>query len=98
MGIKRFFGFLLVEGYIEEDPSRRVPTPKVGKRLPRALTIPQVRALFGAMSDETPTEHRDHVFFQLLYTCGLRVGETVRIRESDMSLLTPCATQQRCTT
>ena len=65
---KRFFGFLLIEGYLEEDPSRRVPTPRVGKRLPRALTVPQVQALFGAMSDETATERRDHVFFQLLYT------------------------------
>jgi site-specific recombinase XerD len=83
--IKRFFGFLLVEGYIEEDPSRRIPTPKVGKRLPRALTVPQVQALFIAMSDETPTEHRDQVFFKLLYTCGLRVGEADRIRVTDIN-------------
>jgi len=83
--IKRFFGFLLVEGYIEEDPSRRIPTPKVGKRLPRALTVPQIQALFMAMSDETPTEHRDQVFFKLLYTCGLRVGEAVRIRVANIN-------------
>ena len=54
VAIMRFFGFLLAEGYIEEDPSRRIPTPKVGKRLLRALTVPQVRALFKAMNDETP--------------------------------------------
>ena len=82
---KRFFGFLLVEGYIEEDPSRRIPTPKVGKRLPRALTVPQVQALFMATSDETPMEHRDQVFFKLLYTCGLRVGEADRIRVTDIN-------------
>ena len=83
--IKRFFGFLLVEGYIEEDPSRRIPTPKVGKRLPRALTVPQVQALFMATSDETPMEHRDQVFFKLLYTCGLRMGEAVRVRMTDIN-------------
>jgi integrase/recombinase XerD len=82
--IKRFFGFLLAEGYIEEDPSRRIPTPKVGKRLPRALTVPQVQALFAAMSDDTPARHRDQVFFKLLYTCGLRMGEAVRVRVADI--------------
>ena len=83
--IKRFFGFLLAEGYVKEDPSRRLPTPKVGKRLPRALTIPQIQALFAAMSDETPAGHRDQVFFQLLYTCGLRMGEAVRVRVADIN-------------
>ena len=83
--IKRFFGFLLVEGYIEEDPSRRIPTPKVGKRLPKALTVPQVQALFMAMSDETAVGHRDQVFFKLLYACGLRVGEAARVRVTDIN-------------
>ena len=83
--IKRFFGFLLAEGYIEENPSRRIPTPKVGKRLPRALTVPQVQALFIAMSDETPRGHRDQVFFKLLYACGLRVGEADRVRVADIN-------------
>jgi site-specific recombinase XerD len=83
--IKRFFGFLLAEGYMEEDPSRRIPTPKVGKRLPQALTIPQVQALFAAMNDETPTGHRDRMFFKLLYTCGLRAGEAVRVRVTDIN-------------
>ena len=81
LAINGFFGFLLAEGYIQEGPSRRIPTPKessknnfgvwplffpskvrsyfwtgtkVGKRLPRALTIPRAQALFMAISDETP--------------------------------------------
>ena len=83
--IKRFFGFLLVERYIEEDPSRRIPTPKVGKRLPRGLTVPQVQALFMAMSDETPRGHRDRMFFKLLYACGLRVGEAAQVRVTDIN-------------
>ena len=83
--IKRFFGFLLAEGCIEEDPSLRIPRPKVGKRLPRALTVPQVQPLFMAMSDETPAGHRDQVFFKLLYACGLRVGEAVQVRVADIN-------------
>jgi len=85
LAIKRFFGFLLAEGYIDEDPSRRLPRPKVGKRLPKALTVPQVQALFAAMSDETPAEHRDQVLFKLLYACGLRIGEAVRLSVADIN-------------
>lgn len=82
--IKRFFGFLLAEGYIEEDPSRRVPRPKVGKRLPKALTVTQVQDLFAAFKGETPTERRDKMFFQLVYACGLRVSEAVNLRLEDI--------------
>jgi len=82
--IKRFFGFLLAEGYIKEDPSRRLPRPKVGKRLPKALTITQVQDLFAAFKGETPSERRDKMFFQLVYACGLRVSEAVNLRLEDI--------------
>ncbi|MCJ7667468.1 MAG: tyrosine-type recombinase/integrase [Anaerolineae bacterium] len=82
--IKRFFGFLLAEGYIEEDPSQRLPRPKVGKRLPKALTITQAQDLFAAFKGETPTERRDQMFFQLVYVCGLRVSEAANLRLKDI--------------
>lgn len=85
--IKRFFGFLLVEGYIAEDPSLRLPRPKVGKRLPRGLSIPDVQALFAAFRGEKPAERRDKVFFQLAYACGLRVSEAVNIKAKDIDFV-----------
>ena len=84
--IKRFFSFLLAEGYIEEDPSQRLPRPKVGKRLPKALTITQVQDLFAAFRRETPTERRDQMFFRLVYVCGLRVSEAVNLRLRTLTL------------
>jgi len=82
--IKRFFGFLLAEGYIEQDPSLRLPRPKVGKRLPKALSIPEVQALFAAFKGETAAERRDRIFFQLVYGCGLRITEAVNIKLKDI--------------
>ena len=82
--IKRFFGFLLAEEYIQEDPSRRLPRPKVGKRLPKALTIPQVQALFAAMDSKSRAERRDKVLFQLIYAGGLRVSEAVGLKVDDI--------------
>ena len=82
--IKRFFGFLLAEGYIEEDPSLRIPRPKVGKRLPQALSIAEVQTLFAAFKDRTAAECRDRVFFLLVYACGLRISEAVNIEVKDI--------------
>ena len=82
--IKRFFGFLLAEGYIEEDPSLRIPRPKTGKRLPKALSIPDVQALFAAFREDTAAERRDKVLFQLVYVCGLRISEAVQVQVRDI--------------
>jgi len=82
--IKRFFGFLLAEGYVEEDPSLRIPRPKTGKRLPKALSIADVQALLAAFREDTAAVRRDKVFFQLVYGCGLRISEAASIRVRDI--------------
>ena len=84
--IKRFFGFLCAEGYIEEDPSRRLPNPKIGKRLPRALTLEQVQALLSVFDKDSPLERRDRVLIYLMYACGLRISEAVAVRGEDIDL------------
>ena len=82
--IKRFFGFLVAEGCIEEDPSLRIPRPKVGKRLPKALPIADVRALFAAFTGERAVERRDRICFELVYACGLRISEAVNLKVKDI--------------
>lgn len=85
VAIKQFFGFLLEEGCIEEDPATSLPYPKVRKRLPKGLKVSEVKDLFAVMRGRTARERRDRVFFELLYTCGLRIGEAVRLRIEDVN-------------
>jgi integrase/recombinase XerD len=85
--IKRFFGFLLTEGYISEDPSLRIPRPQVGERLPKALSVPETRRLFDAFDGESAIEQRDEVFFRLIYTCGLRINEAVNVNVEDINVV-----------
>ena len=80
LAIKRFFGFLLQEGYVTQDPSRRLPQPKLDKKLPRALSISEIQLLFGVMDDRTRLGRRDKVFFQLSYAAGLRINEATHLR------------------
>lgn len=84
--IKTFCEFLVKEGYLKEDPSERIPVPKVGRRLPQALTKEEIRRLFRAMEGETRIDRRNQVLFHLLYVCGLRIGEAVNLRVKDVNL------------
>lgn len=84
--IKTFCRFLLEEGYLEKDPSERIPVPKVGRRLPQVLTKEEIRRLFRAMAGGTKIDRRNKVLFHLLYSCGLRIGEAVRSRIEDVDL------------
>ncbi len=85
VAVKQFFGFLAEEGYLENNPAEGLPYPKVSKRLPKSLSLSEVRELFGVMRGKTVEERRDRVFFELVYTCGLRIGEAVQLRVGDVS-------------
>ncbi len=84
--LKRFFAFLLAEGLIASDPSRRLPTPTVPKLLPKALTVEQTRRLLETLSEETVPALRDKALITLLYACGLRISEAVSIQLEQMDL------------
>jgi integrase/recombinase XerD len=84
LSLKRFFGFLLEEGYATTDPSRGLPNPKIGQRLPKVLSMSELQQLFAAFDEKTPTGRRDKLFFQLSYAGGLRISEAAHLRVEDI--------------
>jgi site-specific recombinase XerD len=83
--ITRFFGFLLQEGLLATDPSRRVPYPKIDQRLPRALSVPAVQRLIAVFDQETPVRRRDQLFFQLADAAGLCISEVSHACATDVN-------------
>jgi site-specific recombinase XerD len=82
--LKRFFGFLHAEGHISADIASRLPQPRVGKRQPKALSLEETAALLLAPSDDPGLGRRDRILFELMYAGGLRVGEAVSLRVTDI--------------
>lgn len=83
-GVKQFYGFLLMENVIQDDPSELLEQPKIGLKLPEVLTIEEIDALIAAV-DLTKTEgHRNRAILETLYSCGMRVTELVNLRFSDL--------------
>jgi integrase/recombinase XerD len=83
---RRFYRFQLREGRIKEDPTVELTPPKLGRKLPDALTEKDVEALLDAPDDTTSLGVRDKTMLELLYATGLRVSELVSIRQNELSL------------
>ncbi|MGY4827585.1 tyrosine recombinase XerC [Sphaerotilaceae bacterium SBD11-9] len=67
------------EGLVELNPVEGVRAPKAAKPLPKALPVDQAVALAesGGGEGDPALLARDHCIVELLYGCGLRVGELV---------------------
>jgi integrase/recombinase XerC len=74
-GLKSFYKFLVRRKIIEVSPARRVKTPKLPQRLPRAVPVDEAFALMGAPDLERLLGVRDHAMLEVLYGGGLRVSE-----------------------
>ncbi|GIW12492.1 MAG: tyrosine recombinase XerC [Dehalococcoidia bacterium] len=86
--IKSFFRFLRAGGIITSDPTEQLEGPKVGKPVPRAISVEEVaRLLEQPTRSTTPEARRDKAMLELLYATGMRVSELVALNLSDVNLL-----------
>lgn len=84
--VRAFFRFLTRRGYLEETRIGLVNGPKLGRRLPRYLSVDEVFALLRAANGDTPYALRDRAILELLYATGIRLGELVALNVEDVNL------------
>jgi integrase/recombinase XerD len=85
--VKSFFGFLVAEGIVENDPTERLKSPQVGKSLPKALSIEEMDQLLEQPARKnTPEARRDKAMLELTYATGMRVSEVVAMDIVDIAL------------
>ena len=83
--LRRFFGFLVEEGFRENDPSDALPRPGGQRNLPKILSHEEIAKLFetiesGLTSEKTkPADARLSALMELLYGSGLRASELVSL-------------------
>lgn len=80
--------YLIIENIIKEDPSENLQAPKKWERLPKALTMSEVKSLLesGAYPVlDDPNAIRDFVMIELLYSSGLRVSELILLKLEDIN-------------
>ena len=85
--IKSFFHHLVDVGKLEDDPTATLDSPKIRKRLPKAISAEELQSLLAEpAAEETPKALRDRALLEVLYGTGLRVTELVSLDVDDVNL------------
>ena len=84
--LKRLYQWLLRQGRLDADPTLKIASPKLPRRLPDSLTEADVEALLSAPQGGEPLPLRDRAMLETLYATGLRVSELVGLPLAGVSL------------
>ena len=84
--LRAFYKYLLLEDYIDNDPTELLESPKLGSKLPVFLSKKEVDNIINAIDLGKTEGHRNKAIFEILYGCGLRVSELTHLRISDLFL------------
>ena len=85
--LRGFHGFTVNERLSNTDPTESLENPRLARPLPKALTIPQTRALLEAFSGEDPASLRSRALLETLYASGARVSEVCSLDVDDLGVL-----------
>lgn len=85
-GVRSFFNFLILDGYIQHDPAELLETPKIGLKLPVVLSLDEIELLLSVIDLSTKEGQRNRAIIEVLYSCGLRISELTNLKFSDMFL------------
>lgn len=83
-GIKSFFRFLKLEGYLDSNPSLLLESPALRRHLPEVLRLDEIDAMIGAIDMEKAEGQRNRAIMETLYGCGLRVSELINLEISKL--------------
>ena len=78
-GVRSFFNFLILDGYIQNDPTELLETPKIGLKLPVVLSLQEIENIISIIDLSTKEGQRNRAIIEVLYSCGLRISELTNL-------------------
>ena len=85
-GIRSFYHYLILEDYLQADPSELLESPQIGFHLPEILSLEEIDLLIESIDLSTNEGQRNRTILETLYSCGLRVSELCNLKLSDLYL------------
>ena len=82
--LRSFFGWIVQEGYVKDNPCDKVDSPKLGRYLPSVLSQEEVTAILTSVDTCSWQGKRNRAILEVLYSCGLRVSEAVALKISNI--------------
>jgi integrase/recombinase XerD len=84
--VRNFYGFLLRENLIDNDPSEHLRSPRQWQTIPKFLNLKEIESIIQAADASRPNGLRDRAMMELLYATGLRVSELCQLGMGDLNL------------
>ena len=83
-GIRSFYQYLVLDDYLDADPSLLLESPKIGMHLPEVLSVEEIDRLVEVIDMSKREGQRNRAIIETLYSCGLRVSEACALKLSDL--------------
>ena len=84
--LKSFYNFLILRGYMRENPAKNIAPVKAVRKLPQVLTSKEVELLLMQPQTTDLKGYRDRSMLELLYATGIRVSELISLNLNDLNL------------
>jgi integrase/recombinase XerD len=85
VAVRGLHAFALTEGLCDSDPAKTIRPPQPPRRLPHAISVPDVTRLLQIAGD-SPAQRRDRALLELLYGTGARISEALGLDVEDLDL------------
>ena len=83
--IRVFFKYLAQKGMISQNPAMNLESPKLGKRMPKYLSLDDSKKLLEVANNTNDRNNeRDFAIITLFLNCGIRLSELVGINIKDI--------------
>ena len=84
--IRSFYQYLIRTKKIKKDPTSKIESPKINKRVPNILTSKEVELLLDQPKDVDLKGTRDKSMLEFAYATGMRVTEMISLNIDDVKL------------
>jgi integrase/recombinase XerD len=83
--LRGLYRFWVGEGTVAVDPTADVRSPRIPRRLPKALDEARVIGLLESVDGTGPVDLRDRALLEVLYGTGARISEVVGLSLLDLT-------------
>ncbi len=82
--LKSFFSYLYQSKYIQNDPTEKIASTKLSRKLPHVLSIQEIDKILDQPDISDVLGLRNRAMLELLYSSGLRVSELINLKLNDL--------------
>jgi len=84
--VRSFYRWMIREKFMDASPAARLKSPKIPRKTPRFLDVPEAAAVVEQPNQQGWFLDRNRALLELMYGAGLRVSEAVSLDVVDLDL------------